>query len=389
MAKDQFIDYDSTPVNNTDIGSIDIQGTANVLNFDNAFREHMAQHAETVTRHVTKAAGSYTALKTDYNQLWRATGAVTVNLTAAATLTDGWCIWLKADGGAITVDPNSSETINGASTLTIADGNGAFVLCTGSAFCSLPFGHGAASTTAKGVVELATDAEAQTGTDTERAITPANLQAVTSTETRKGVVELATNAEVVTGSDTERAVTPAGLASAYRGKQEIWIPARDFTAQPVSGASFNTRTLSSGLPLVNFAFDQTSPEHILAQVALPKRYNNSSVGFLVYWTANGGTAGQGVQWAGALYPVSDDDTLNVSTGAFSEYEMDADTYIVANDLHITAVATIIPTGNNAATGDLFWLRVSRLTTDIADTLAADAELVGVKITWIASAGNDA
>lgn len=149
MAKDQFIDYDSTPVNNTDIGSIDIQGTANVLNFDNAFREHMAQHAETVTRHVTKAAGTYTAVKTDYNQLWRATGAVTVNLTAAATLTDGWCIWLKADGGAITVDPNSSETINGASTLTIPNGSGAFVLCNGTAFFSVINGNvtGPASTT--------------------------------------------------------------------------------------------------------------------------------------------------------------------------------------------------------------------------------------------------
>jgi len=39
----------------------------------------------------------------------------------------------------------------------------------------------AASETVAGVVELATNAEAQTGTDTERAITPANLAAVTAT----------------------------------------------------------------------------------------------------------------------------------------------------------------------------------------------------------------
>jgi len=74
-----------------------------------------------------------------------------------------------------------------------------------------------ATSSATGVVELATDAEAQTGTDTTRALTPANLQAVTATETRKGVVELATTAEAAAGSDTARAVTPAGVAAALAG----------------------------------------------------------------------------------------------------------------------------------------------------------------------------
>lgn len=63
-----------------------------------------------------------------------------------------------------------------------------------------------ASTTARGLVELATDAEAQTGTDTERAITAANLQAVTATTTRKGVSEFATSAEYRVGTDTARSL---------------------------------------------------------------------------------------------------------------------------------------------------------------------------------------
>jgi len=71
----------------------------------------------------------------------------------------------------------------------------------------------AATTTAQGAVELATDAETQTGTDTARAVTPANLAACTATETRKGVVELATDAEAKAGSDTARAITPALLAA--------------------------------------------------------------------------------------------------------------------------------------------------------------------------------
>jgi hypothetical protein len=137
MAKINVLEYDTTAANNTDINSIGIQGTSPVSNFDNAFRELMAEIGAAVTRHVAKAAGSYTPAKTDHNQLWRATGAVTLNLTAAATLTTGWALWVKADGGAITIDPSGAETINGAATLVIPDGSGAFVLCTGTAFFAI------------------------------------------------------------------------------------------------------------------------------------------------------------------------------------------------------------------------------------------------------------
>ena len=74
-----------------------------------------------------------------------------------------------------------------------------------------PLSGDLASTTSPGIVELATDTEAQTGTDTARALTPANLQAVTATVTRKGVIELSTDTEAQTGTDTARALTPANL----------------------------------------------------------------------------------------------------------------------------------------------------------------------------------
>ena len=74
-------------------------------------------------------------------------------------------------------------------------------------------GVGNASTTAAGIIEIATDAEVQAGADTDRAITAANLQACTGTESRKGVLELATDAETKTGTDTARAITPANLTA--------------------------------------------------------------------------------------------------------------------------------------------------------------------------------
>jgi hypothetical protein len=68
-----------------------------------------------------------------------------------------------------------------------------------------------ASDTSVGLVELATASEAATGTDTQRALTPAALLGRTATASRIGLVELATDAETITGADAARAVTPASL----------------------------------------------------------------------------------------------------------------------------------------------------------------------------------
>jgi microcystin-dependent protein len=75
------------------------------------------------------------------------------------------------------------------------------------------FQYPPATESVKGVAELATNSEVQTGTDAERIVTPAGLASRTATETRTGIVELATNTETQAGTDTARAVTPAGLAS--------------------------------------------------------------------------------------------------------------------------------------------------------------------------------
>ena len=83
----------------------------------------------------------------------------------------------------------------------------------------------AASTTQKGIVELATDDEAKKGTDDKRAVTPKALKAATdalnvpdapadASTTVKGIVELATDDEAKKGTDDKRAVTPKALKAA-------------------------------------------------------------------------------------------------------------------------------------------------------------------------------
>lgn len=135
------LEYSSTAASNTTINGIGIAGSNSVKNGDDALRQLMADTASAITKVVDKS-GTYTALKTDFNQMIRATGTLTLNLTAAATLTAGWCLWVKGDGGAVTIDPNSTEQINGATTLVIADGGWCFIVCTGTAFRAVVVGVG-------------------------------------------------------------------------------------------------------------------------------------------------------------------------------------------------------------------------------------------------------
>jgi hypothetical protein len=143
----------------------------------------------------------------------------------------------------------------------------------------------AASTTVSGIVELATDAETNTGTDTARAITPSNLSARTATTTRTGVVELATDAEAVTGTDTARAVTPAGVAAAFADR----LPKGVYTPTMVAGT--NTFSVSTaGFQFIytevdgnliisgHFTLDPGATGTTIAYAPLPPGYSSAFVG---------------------------------------------------------------------------------------------------------------
>lgn len=93
-----------------------------------------------------------------------------------------------------------------------------------------------ASETNKGVAELATQAEVNTGTDASRIVTPAKLTG-----------RLATQAEVNTGTDTLKLVTPATLAT------KLFVPgvipsAASFNSYTAPGIySVNTNAIASSL----------------------------------------------------------------------------------------------------------------------------------------------
>ena len=170
------------------------------------------------------------------------------------------------------------------------------------------------SETAQGVLELATDAETQTGTDTARAITPANLAARTATETRTGVIEIATSAEMTTGTDDVRAVTPlkARTANDARYVRTVNSTAPDGSGNVVVAGGYRTLARVSGsdvgnLATLNYAdvtgltFAVTSGVHYKFEAILDFVTNATTSG--VRFSMNGPTITRG-SWFVQIPPAS-------------------------------------------------------------------------------------
>lgn len=145
--------------------------------------------------------------------------------TTSAELQDG-TLWIVEAAGANTVttpsfnpDATGALTIkkDGGQALAVGDIRGAghkLLLCydsSGGHVELLNPATPAASTTVSGLVELATDAETQTGTDTARAITPANLTAkeATAANYRANTADRILTTDIVYSAAAEVTLTDA------------------------------------------------------------------------------------------------------------------------------------------------------------------------------------
>ena len=102
----------------------------------------------------------------DREKVLIATGSYTQTFDAAATLGDGWALDVIVDSGVtLTLDPNASETIDGAATKAIVGPAQGRIVCNGTVLRTIGFiGFiPEASETAKGTMEIATQAEILAG----------------------------------------------------------------------------------------------------------------------------------------------------------------------------------------------------------------------------------
>lgn len=378
-------------------------------------------------------------LQLNGNSITSTDAAGDINLTPHTTgdlVLDGMK-WPQADGS----NTNVLQT-NGSGQLSwVAAGSGDMTAANNLsdvASAATSFGNikQAATTTATGVVELATGAETNTGTDTARAVTPDGLDDWTgSTQiatvgtigtgvwqgTDVGVAYGGTGASTLTdggillGSGTDPitamgvladgsivvgdgSTDPVALAAFSSstgnlvaakggtiGQQTIWWPAGAMepavTTAPATSNVVEIGTSLFAARTMDFATD--ADDYAYFGLQMPKSWDAGTLVCQFVWSATGTTANT-VLWAIAATSLGDDEVL---TTAFpSPVSPAADTNsTTADDIMISAEVSVT-VGSTPTAEDYVMFEVSR---DVSgDTLAEDARLHGIKIHYTIDTGTD-
>lgn len=189
----------------------------------------------------------------DFGRTIIATAGFTQTYTAVATLGDEWWVVFKNNSSSdVTHDPNSTEQIDGATTLILAPGESMLVYCNGSAFFTVGLTK-VNSLTEDTSPDLANDFlrswDASAGS--HKKVKPQTVAAGPG----------ATQAEMETGSATNRSVTP-GVQQHHKSAAKAWVVFNGTGAVAITSA-YNVGSITdngTGDYTVNFstAFSSTS-----------------------------------------------------------------------------------------------------------------------------------
>lgn len=178
---------------------------------------------------------------------------------------------------------------------------------------------------------------------------------------------------------------PSSAGASPIGKQTIWIPASAMTSRTTNGAaSGSAESTTNKVMQLSLDFDQTTQEFAQFTIAFPKSWDESTVTAEFFWTAASGTGD--VVWGMQGIAISNDDAIDTAFGTAVEV---TDTLIATGDMHRTSATGAITIGGTPADGDVCFFQIYRDPADGADTLSADAKLLGIKLFFTTDAVNDA
>lgn len=276
---------------------------------------------------VQSKASAYTVIATDNMTLLSCSAALTLSLTAAATLGNGFMFIVDAVGGAVVLDPNAAELIEGAATFTVALGTKAIVFCTGTSFSVIDrttLGAPAAQP-ADNVFSIVGSVDATkkvrfevdgVTTGVERVLTPPNYDGTIAT---LAGVETLTNKTLTSPTLTTPALgTPAsGTLTNCTG-----LPAASIAAGTAGiSISGNAATATSATSATTATTATTATNNVLKDVG------SQGVGCMLQaYTAAGGACAAGAIFGGTLYSSG----INSITLSGSWRNVGADTVEIAS-----------------------------------------------------------
>ncbi len=145
-------------------------------------------------------------------------------------------------------------------------------------------------------------------------------------------------------------------------------------------------TSSNHPDLSTLDFDASTEEYAQFWIAMPKGWNEGTVTAQFLWSHASTTTNFGVVWGIQGVAISDDDTIDAAYGTAQTV---TDTGGTTSDLYISAETSAITIGGSPSEGDMVAFRVYRKAADGSDTMAIDARLHAVRLSYTVNAMTDA
>ena len=169
------------------------------------------------------------------------------------------------------------------------------------------------------------------------------------------------------------------------GKETIWIPAVAMYPNTTNGCAALAQTeLSNGPEIKTLDFDKDSDEFAQFAIAFPKSWNEGTVTFQAFFTAASTNTGTTAFVLNAV-ALADNGDLNTAFGTAVGPTAKAMSG-TSNDLAVTAESGAVTIAGSPSTDEYVFFQIMR---DVsADSLTADAKLLGIKLFFTTDAAND-
>lgn len=189
----------------------------------------------------------------------------------------------------------------------------------------------------------------------------------------------ATNGHVLTVDSTAATGVKwaAQTGGSGGGSTNVWIPAAQWIPRTTTGCGIDSMELTTNkINTDELLFDSGTDEFAQCMIVMPSNWNAGTVTAKFHWTASTGSGD--VVWGLSGRAYANDDALDQAQGTAQTC---TDTLTATNDLDISPATSAITLGGTAAAGNPVIFEVYRDANAGGDTLAADARLLGVEISY--------
>lgn len=158
---------------------------------------------------------------------------------------------------------------------------------------------------------------------------------------------------------------------------DMYVPVSEMFPSTTAGcaAVAKTETATNKQNLLSLDFDQTTQEHAEFSIVMPSNWLGGTLQYQAYWTAAAGSAAETVIWGLQARAYVDGDDIDQAWGTAITI---SDALQATGKLHKTGASSALTVAGTPQALAFVQFRIYR---DVADTLAADAKLLGVHFYW--------